>query len=94
MENLLFLGVPILKHITVNSTIFFSGVLSAEITLVFKQLLWCSHSPNDVAPRTSAELIHCRRMGCRASVQVFKQVYFGFFSTIDKNSLDSLHLIQ
>ena len=29
----------------------------------------CSHSPNDVPPRTSAEHIHSRGTGRRASVQ-------------------------
>ena len=34
-------------------------------------LLLCSHSPNDVPPRTSAERIHSRGTGRRASVHTF-----------------------
>ena len=34
-----------------------------------KNLLLCSHSPNDVPPRTSAERIHSRGTGRRASVR-------------------------
>ena len=44
----------------------------------------CSHSPNDVPPpRTSAERIHNRGMGRRASVQaqVLENVFL-FYSTI------------
>ena len=38
--------------------------------LVLGLLLFCSHSPNNVPPRTSAERIHSRGTGCRASVQI------------------------
>ena len=35
------------------------------------KLLLCSHSPNDVPPRTSAKRIHSRGTGRRASVQKY-----------------------
>ena len=45
------------------------GVESCVNNYTFPHLLLCSHSSNDVTPQASAEGIHSRGTGSRASVQ-------------------------